>query len=537
MHIGAAISASTEALIPAEVSMTSNTRMAELPMVGRGDELASISNALDALVRGVGGLWLVSGPTGVGKSRLGSMLRDLAGQRGITVAGGRAYAVETGVPYALFADALRPTVLQLDEDALRTLTRGVDELTVLFPWLNPHGARPNVAESADFRGRLHWHFTQFLRSLVARQPLVVILEDLHWADASSVELLHFAARQMADVPLLLYCTINTDQEAPGPALRALLQSPHATMMRLEPLSRDAVEDLVCRVFQTEPQLMRPFAMLLYGWTRGNAFFLAETLKALASTGEITCVDGRWTGWQKLDQVRLPPSVREAVLLRLQELNAAMRDAAEIAAVFGTRFRADTLATVAGMEEDRVVTLLDQLTRANVFEEVISGNEVAYDFVHPMLRQTLYNELGTLRVRALHAKIADALEASYAPASLEHAGELAYHFGRAQGDRATLPKRSRHTISVRLARRPSTSTRTGKQPIILRPRSARRVTRISTSSKTSHKRDSVLASMTMPAPSGNACRSGRFRQATPGAQQLSPAGSDPRAIGVVTSPAR
>jgi DNA-binding CsgD family transcriptional regulator len=410
-----------------------------LPLVGRSEEVAELRAALDALQRGTGGTWLVSGEGGVGKTRLGAALLEEAERRGCHVAAGRAFRVEAGVPYALFSDALLPILRRMDEDALRVVTRGVGELAWLFPALSAIApGPPQDTETGDFRNRLHWHFTQFLRGLVGNRPLVVVLEDLQWADTSSLELLHFVVRQMSDAPLLLYCTFNPDSPEPNTSLRTIEQSlvslGAARPVRLEPLAEDAVADLLHRMFGADRTLTRDFTALLYRWTRGNPFFVEETLKALIASGDLREEDGRWSGW-RVDALRLPASVREAVLTRLEVLSSAAREAADTAAVLGSRFSFDTLRAAVSAEAETLLDVLDELMRTRVVEEVTVNDDVVYDFVHPLIRETLYSVLGRVRLRLLHARVAEALEQLYGAAAFERAGELAYHFARAQSAQA------------------------------------------------------------------------------------------------------
>lgn len=413
--------------------MTSTLKLSAMPLVGRADELAELRTTLDSVARGRGAFWLVSGDGGVGKTRLGQALTEEAERRDWPVSSGRAFPVESGVPYALFADALLPTVRRMNPEHLTVMTRGVGELTYIFPWLTPGAAPPQDVEGSDFRNRLHWHFTQFMHELLREQPLLVVLEDLQWADTSSLELLHFVARQMTDAPLFLYCTYNPEHLDANPSLRALVQSltslriahPH----RLEPLSEDAVGELLHRMFCVDRALTRDFTRLLYRWTRGNPFFVEETLKALIASGDLSEGDGGWTGWQ-VDALRLPPSIRDAVLMRLEVLSAAARDAADTAAVLGSRFDHSTLAAAVAAEPEALLGSLDELRRARVLAEIEVGDDVVYDFVHPLIRETLYGDLGRVRVRLLHARVAAALERRYGSAAVERAGELAYHFARA-----------------------------------------------------------------------------------------------------------
>jgi DNA-binding CsgD family transcriptional regulator len=403
------------------------------PLVGRSAELAELRLELDGVGRGRGATWLVSGEAGVGKTRLGGAVAEEALKRGWYVASGRAFPVESGVPYALFSDALMTVTRHMDADALTVLTRGVGELASIFPWLPQSGTRIDDTETADFRSRLHWHFTQVLRGLVAKLPLVVVLEDLQWADTSSLDLLHFVARQMTDAPLFLFCTFNPDHPDSNVSLQRLRQSlgsVSAVHQRpLEPLDADSVAELLQRLFGTERTITRDFTTLLYRWTKGNPFFVEETLKALVASGDLRQEEGRWIGWQ-LNTLRLPPSVSDAVLTRLEVLDPAAREAADTAAVLGARFRFETLAAAVSTPPDPLLTALDELVRARVLEEVAVEDDVVYDFVHPLIRETLYGSLGRVRVRLLHARVADSMERRYAAAALEHADELAYHFARA-----------------------------------------------------------------------------------------------------------
>jgi DNA-binding CsgD family transcriptional regulator/tetratricopeptide (TPR) repeat protein len=409
-----------------------------LPFVGRSVELAEARATLDALKRGAGATWFVVGDAGVGKTRLAQAVLDEAERRGWSVASGRAFPVESGMPYALFADALLPTVRRLAPETLEVLTRGVGELTLLFPWLAGANAAPVTTMSADFRSRLHWHFAQFVRDLAQRQPIVVVLEDLQWADTSSLELLHFVARQLTDAPLFLYCTYNPDHPSTSADLRALHRSlcsmGVARQWPLGPLAEPALAELLQRTFSADPMVSGDFSAMLFRWTRGNPFFIEETLKSLIDSGVLRSEGGRWVGWDA-SALRLPPSVRDAVLTRLASLSAPAREAAESAAVLGARFTFETLAAVLRADDDALLGVLDELRRARVIDEVIEGTVVVWDFAHPLIRETLYADMGAVRLRLLHARVGAALEDRYGAAALDHADELAYHYARAHSTNA------------------------------------------------------------------------------------------------------
>jgi DNA-binding CsgD family transcriptional regulator len=413
-------------------------RRPDPPFVGRSAELRALRAALDQAERGQGTVWLVAGDAGVGKTRLGSALLEEAAGRGWGTAGGRAFPVETGIPYALLGDALQPMVRRLDPATVASLTRGVGELRWLFPWLGGEAAGPPAdlgVGGGDFLSRLYWHFTQFLRDLVSRQPLAVVLEDLQWADSSSLELLHFVLRQLLDRPIFVYCTFNPvyrKANSPLEAFERSVRQIRGTQYReLEPLGEEAAAELVTRLFDAEPSVVRSFASRLYEWTRGNPFFLMATLDHLVQAGELRQMDGRWEGWSATDTLALPPSVREAVLRRVSALGADAREVADVAAVVGARLGYNTLGAVVGSAGPALAEAVEELRRSGILTEREDAGDVAYDFAHPLIRETLYAELGRLRTRLLHGAVAEALERRYGSRALEHADELAYHFSRTQ----------------------------------------------------------------------------------------------------------
>jgi DNA-binding CsgD family transcriptional regulator len=409
---------------------------AEAPLVGRREELARLTAAVDEAAQGKGRVVFVSGEGGVGKTRLASAVAAIAAKRDWSIAVGRAYPVETGVPYALFSDALLPLIRKLDPAALSVLTRGgTAELAYLFPALAGSGDRNATAglDAAELKARLLWNFSQFLGRMSAKKPLLIFLDNLQWADASSLELLHFVARHLESQNVLLLCAYNEAERDTNAALRTTEHSLHrlglVTVHRLRPLTEENTGELLQTTFNVGPEEVRQFTTLLYGWTRGNPFFVEETLKELMDSGRLSQHDGRWTGFD-LQTFEMPLTVRDAVGGRLGRLGAPARSLANLAAVIGVRATYDTLFAVSEMKESDLVAAIEELCRERVMEEVRSDEQVAYDFSHPLIQQVLYSELGGARVTLLHGSIAEALEKKYGNASLQHADELAFHFSRA-----------------------------------------------------------------------------------------------------------
>lgn len=407
------------------------------PLVGRATELETVIALLEQSEQGRGSTLILSGDGGIGKTRLANAAIERARQRGWQIAVGRAYPVETGVPYSAFSDAFLPLLRKLEPAALTTLSRGgYAELVSLFPALGASGTSDRTTsrgDSAELKTRLLWNFSQFIGRLASKQPLLIVLENLHWADASSLELLHFAARQISTARVAVLCTYNPAERDSNPTLRAteqsLLSLGCARSMMIQPLTRPAVDELVNTVFGVDEGVTREFSALLYGWTRGNPFFVDETLKALIEAGRLRQVGGTWIGWE-IDTLDLPRSIREAVLARLSRLSPPARTVADLTAVVGTRATYEMLAAMAGLDEHALLGALDELRSQRILVEHVEGDEVQYDFEHPILRDTLYSELGRARARLHHSTVAEALEKLHGPRALEHADELAYHFERA-----------------------------------------------------------------------------------------------------------
>jgi len=410
--------------------------VAPLPLVGRTAELAMLRRVLEEATSSRGRTVVLHGEPGIGKTRLVQETVELAGARGWTTAIGRAYPVETGMPYAPFADALVPLLQRYDRAALATLTRGGGELAQLFPVLASHedaprGLRDTLGASpAELKARLLWNFTQFLTRLAAKHPVLLVLENLQWADASSIELLHFTARQIGTAPIVLLCTYSDAERDHSTALRqaeqSLLSLGAAASHQLEPLPRAAVDELLSQMFKAG-ESTREFAALLYGWTRGNPFFVEETLKALVESGRLWQRDGRWMGWE-MAEMGLPRSVRDAVTARVQQLGPSARALAEVTAVLGTRATFGQLRAVSAQGPEELVAAVDELCAQRIL--VVDSDQTTYDFAHPIVRDTIYREIGGARTRMLHGLVAESLERYHGPRGPEHASELAFHFRRA-----------------------------------------------------------------------------------------------------------
>ncbi len=406
-----------------------------LPLVGRGPDLRAVQDAVRRFGAGEGAVVFVTGEGGVGKTRLATAVSDGLRRGGWTVLEGRAYAVEVGVPFAVFSEAFVPLLDSLGEGALSVATRGsVDSLRRLFPSIE----RPGSAELAgvrelDSRAHLFWGVCRLLEGMSARTPVLVVLDDLQWSDPSSMELLHFVARRVARLPVVLLASINEDERAAHPTLAGVEDSLAALGLshthRLEPLSSPAVAALVRGTFGVGLEASGRFAARLHERTGGNPLMIEATLATLVEGGDLVLAGGVWAGWEATE-VDPPRSVREAMSRRLDRQPEEWRGVAEVVAVAGARARHDVLRHASGMAEPRLAEALEGLLHAGLLREGADGGWPLYDVRNPLVRDVLLGRIGRARAALLHLRVAEALEAVWVVDGNEPVDDLAFHYMKA-----------------------------------------------------------------------------------------------------------
>ena len=413
-----------------------------LPFSGRDGELARLTAIMREAAAGRGQLVLLSGDGGVGKSRLIGELMTRAAKDHWLNAHGQAYPLETAIPYAVFADALAPVLGTLDSGALMRLTRGDRAvLAALAPDLLDKASANLLAEGvnpAEQRVRLHTAIRQLLTRLSDKQPLLLCLENLQWADSASVELLHFLGRQASSQRVAIIASWNETERTLADdfrvALRSLRALGGAVDIRLGPLSRDAVRSVLALHFNVSSDVVDGFANRLHQATLGNAFFLDQVLRELVSRGDLREQGGVWIGWH-VDAVTLPPSVRDVLSARLARLSAPAQRIAEVIAIADSGATHDVVRAVAreeqiGLYDSAVFEALRQLREHDIITERPAGDSVVYALVHPMLQQALAQSVGLARERELHAALALTLESLSAAPTAAQTESIAVHWLRA-----------------------------------------------------------------------------------------------------------
>ncbi len=390
-----------------------------LPFVGREAELTRLRTLMPSAAGEAGRLALLAGEPGSGKSRL---VRELAAsaagrERALVLYGACDAAVRT--PYGPFAEALEP------------LTR-----PRLLPDL-PGAGRGSVGREADDpdteRYRLHTAVAALLAEASRERPLLLVLEDVHWADTPSLLLLGHLARSAAEARLLLVATFrDTEAEMPralAETLADLRRSEHVVRLRLEGLSTAEVGELTRRAAGCEPgpELAR-LAVSMRELTGGNAFLVGELWRALAETGAVEVDGGSLRIVRPPEELASPESVREVAGRRLAGLAPATTELLELAAVAGAGFELDLLRRAAGLGEAELLAALDEAVASGMVEELPSPG-LSCRFTHELVRRALYDGLARGRRAELHLRVGEALEESGARSGRDLA-DLAHHFAAA-----------------------------------------------------------------------------------------------------------
>lgn len=384
------------------------------PFVGRSGEMAQLAACWSRAAHGHGGLVLIGGEAGVGKTRLTRELAFLAEQQGGRVLYGSTLP-NAPRPYLAVIDALQsalPLLATLRDEPIR-----LSALAGLLPELRERCPLPHLPslEPDKERTRLFDAVATCLAKLAGPRPLLVILEDYHWAGEASVTLLEFLARRAVCYPVLIVVTYR-DEETPRihplRALRRRLQSESLVEhLALDRLSPQAVETLVSQVEAANSQ----FAALLYAESEGNPLFL-EML---------------WHHWREAGQAEeravLPGGVKVAIARRLEHLPASARTYAELAAILGVAFDAEAVREVSGWSEAQAYAALRHLLDGRLVREAEGRSRFDYLFAHHLIQATLYAETPLARRKRRHRRAAEVLEELYAERCAEFSGELAAHY--------------------------------------------------------------------------------------------------------------
>ena len=406
------------------------------PFVGRGKEMARLRAKLDEARAGHGSLVMLVGEPGIGKSRTIEEFAEQARARGALVLAGRCFEGEWAPPYAPFAEAIAGYAKDADPEALRAdLGYGAPPVARLVPSL--HERLPDIGDPVPLnpdeeRFRLLDAVSQFVIAASARAPVVLVLDDLHWADGGTIAMLRHVARFLPGQRTLLlgaYRDVELDRQHPlADALAALRREAEYERILIKGLDEGEVRALLTDI--AEQDVPDAFVQAISAETDGNPFFIREVLIHLADEGKIYQQDGRWTANVSIAEMGIPEGVRQVIGRRLSRLSETANHLLTAASGFNGSFRVGLAAGAASLDEADALDAIDAALEAQLVQP--AGDAESYDFTHALIRHTLYAELSPSRQVRLHRQIAEAMERLYGDRALEHAAELAYQYHRSAG---------------------------------------------------------------------------------------------------------
>ncbi len=402
--------------------------------VGRGAERETLDVSLKAIATGAQRTVLISGEPGIGKTSLSSGFARHAFEDGAVVLYGRCDE-DLGIPYQPWAEAIAHLVAYAPDELLAAhVSARAGELARLAPELVGRVPVP-PSSSSDGESARYLMFgavVDLLTRVSAIAPVVLLLDDLHWSDRQTVQLLRHVVSAEAPLRLLVIGTfresdVGTDHPL-AETLAALHRESGVERLSLRGLGDDellALLETTAGHEMTEDGVALRDALMAE--TEGNPFFVGEMLRHLAETQAIFQDDqGRWVASPDLRTSGLPVSIREVVGRRVARLGEDTQRVLSLAAVIGRDFDTDVLARVADLDEDAVIDFCDQAVTAAVLTEVAGR----YTFAHALIEHTLYDTLSTGRRARAHRAVADALEELCGDDPGERVGELAYHWAHA-----------------------------------------------------------------------------------------------------------
>jgi predicted ATPase len=404
-------------------------RIARGRFVGREQELIDATSLWNKALAGDGQLLLVSGEPGIGKTRL---IRELSTQ--VEVTGGRSLIGECesegGAPYAPFAQIIRKTLRQGAQNGFELPDFVLSDLLELTPELKPYypdvPPNPKLDPEAE-QQRLFENVVAFCKALSENAPLMLVIDDAHWADSSTLSLLRYLAGRTQNQRTLLAATyreVEIDEARPfHEALLELNRKRLGTRLKLKRFDEQQTRDLLAAVFEEEITL--DFLGGIFEETEGNPFFIEEVCKALVESGQVYHDENGW-GRVSMEEIQIPQSVRVAIQSRVSKFPEEYQDALNLAAILGREFDFDTLAAASELDEDTLIEALEMAEGAQLIEEVSGEGGATFSFVHALIPSTLAEGVRTLRRRRLHKRAAEAIEATR-PDDYE---ELAHHYEEA-----------------------------------------------------------------------------------------------------------
>jgi class 3 adenylate cyclase/tetratricopeptide (TPR) repeat protein len=429
------------------------------PLVGRDFEFDKLKRALNDLRLGRGGIVCLIGEAGLGKSRIIEEMRaewSRDSDSAVIWLDSRGISYDTSRPYGLFSQQLKKSYGITDDDPpgvvrekiLRTLSSDVGKSNENFGEMIhavevllsvEEESEGKVLEGEALKRELFDSLFNIYRSSASLAPVIVVCDDLHWADPASVELLTHLLQLTEEIPVLFICAMRPYRQSDGWKIKLAAETsyPHRyTEIMLEPLSSEQSGALVDNLL-TISDLPLDLRKLILRKAEGNPFFVEEIVRSLIEDGTLVRDEGqeRWLSTRRVEDISIPDNLQSLVIARIDRLDEESRRTLQLASVIGRSFYYRVLKMISdlGASVDRQ---LHNLERVELIREQMRIPELAYAFQHELTRDAAYDSILRRNRRSFHRKVGEAIETLFPDRLEEEAHRLAYHFREARDyDRA------------------------------------------------------------------------------------------------------
>jgi tetratricopeptide (TPR) repeat protein len=406
------------------------------PFVGRETERGAIRAVIDRALVGQGSLIMLWDGPGVGKTRLAMEMAEYGSRVGYRCSVGRCYERAEPFPFLPFVEIIESNLAQAAsrDDFRRRMGENAAELAQIVPSLRrifPDIPQPLELPPAQQRRYLFQSVAETLARAARTRPYLFLLEDLHWADESTLALLVHLANRVAQLPVVIIGTYRSGYSEDNPALVRTLEELiriGVRPLKLGGLSKDAIAQMLDGLGQR--QAPESLVSLIFEESQGYPFFIEEVYRHLVEEGKVFDAAGQFRTDIKIDEIDVPENVRLIISRRLERLDEDEKRALAAAAVIGRSFSFQLLTAVSQIDVDELFTVIEKAQQMGIIIPSSEGPERPFTFTHELVRQTLLADISAPRRQRLHASVAEAIERLNPDALKEHAGEIIDHLLKA-----------------------------------------------------------------------------------------------------------
>lgn len=433
------------------------SRMISSAMIGREPERALIEHTVAQLLEGRGRIVNIIGEAGIGKSRLLAEVEALPAVQRTTLLVGRSLAIGQNLSFHPFVDLLKQWAGIGDEDGepqqvakLERAVASVDApISDVVPFVatlmgirlsGEHGERVRGIDGEALEKLILKSMRELVEKIAAAKPLILVFEDLYWADQSSITLLEGLLRLTAEAPVLVMAIARPDFPQTSGRIARVAREEFAERyleLQLGPLDDQQCDDLVRNLLQIE-DLPRTARTLIANTAEGNPFFVEEIVRSLIDEGAVELRDGRLHVTEKVQAVVIPATIQEVIMARLDRLHESARSLLQVASVIGRYFShrviGDVMAPAVALEDDLAYLRERQLIierPVKPLRHATAAPEREYLFTHALVQDTIYESILQKTRKDLHLRVARAIESLYRDRLPDFYGMLAYHYSRAE----------------------------------------------------------------------------------------------------------